>query len=76
MTSRSRVSLAELCENTSGGFPRIVYFRIVLKDGGERVVIQWFVTNGTDTLPGTLEAQLLQAYYDRYGELPPLNKRA
>lgn len=66
-----------LYRNTSGGIPRIVYFqKEALKDSGERVVIQWFVTNGTDTLPGTLEAQLLQAYYDRYGELPPLNKRA
>lgn len=66
-----------LRRNTSDGISRIVYFqKEVLKDSGERLVIQWFVTNGTDTLPGTLEAQLLQAYYDRYGNLPPLNKRA
>ncbi len=57
--------------------PRPQFFQeIIEKHKISILYFQWFVTfNGqSKILPAKAEADLLQAYFDEYGELPMLNK--
>jgi len=59
------------------GMYRENFFQKVIEDFGyEALSFEWFVTynESNNILPGFAEAELLQAFFDDFGQLPRLNK--
>lgn len=65
--------------NRQGRRSRQEFFGDVLRERGvQSLHFEWFVTFGgvNKVLPSLAESQLLQAYFDDHGRLPPYNERA
>jgi len=63
--------------NRQGGRSRQEFFGDMLREGDvQSLHFEWFVTfsEANRILPSLAEGQLLQAYFDDYGRLPPYNK--
>lgn len=75
----STQTLPRRLTNRHGGMRREAHFRLVMRDRElQALEIEWFVTVSSERLllPALVEARVLQAYLDRHGRLPPLNKAA
>ena len=58
------------------GISRIEFFRgKFLDENWDALAVEWFITFDAvnKTLPGKAEGELLQAYWDAHGCLPPWN---
>jgi len=72
-----RQTLRRRLTNKQDGLPRQQFFEDVLRIRGlESLHFEWFVTFDREdrVLPCLAESELLQAYFNDYGRLPPYNK--
>jgi hypothetical protein len=64
--------------NRQGGRSRQEFFEDILRERDvQSLYFEWFATFGgaNKVLPSLAESQLLQAYFDDHGRLPPYNVR-
>lgn len=74
-----RQTLLGRLTNRQGGLSRQEFFGNMLRERDvQSLHFEWFVTFGgaNKVLPSLAESQLLQAYFDDHGRLPPYNERA